>query len=206
MYGGYDEVGKLGFSPDGRKLVHRARTGERWVAVTNKVASAPFSVMRDPVLSPNGRDAFAASDGKEWFVVCDGRRGKGCSEVSDPVFSPDGRHLAYRAVRDGKPLLVCDGREGFEGQDVTWLGFSPDGRHLAAIVARDGQATMTLDGIPSPDHARVAVPERFDVFPGKVRYVVFDKTDDAKEFAATLVETDWPKDRAWEARFAAPAK
>ena len=68
----FDAVSALTFSPDGKRLAYRARTGDKWRVVCDGQASADFEFVGPPVLSPDGkRVAFGALRNRtfSWEVV-----------------------------------------------------------------------------------------------------------------------------------------
>jgi subtilisin family serine protease len=97
----------------------------------------------------------------------------------------NGRLNAYATLRTlqgpyPRPVNVAsnDGTAGGVVEGKT-LVFSPDSRHLAVVANRDGEHSLIIDGREGPAHARIEVPRRCDALAGRMRCVVFDRTETA---------------------------
>jgi len=143
-HGNHGWIGGLYFSPDGKRFAFDLATSGSAYA-KHKIVEVDgaegeeydFPGVGKVIYSPDGMSmAYTAYNGSNGnFVVLDGMEGSSYNEVDDPIFSRDGRHLAYRAVRNGRDLVVRDNVPGRDYNNVWGLVFSADGR--LAYAARD---------------------------------------------------------------------
>ena len=142
--GTYDEVGRIAFSPDAKRLAFRARRKDQWVLFVDRaeveLIGGPLDPRMDwdPVFSPQGELAYI--DG-----VPNNRRCRLIREqdqeaavwqaIDSPRFSPNGKDFAYLAQQDDEWFIVRNG-DRVAGSTADFfsqgsLKFSPDGSQLA---------------------------------------------------------------------------
>ena len=81
---------------------------------------------------------------------------------------------------------------------------SRSGGPRRGAASRAGIHFIVLDGLEGPRHNQIVVPRQAFDTPGKLRYVVVDRSaGDARN--ASLVEVPWPADRTFEDAFPPPA-
>lgn len=142
--GNHGWINGLYFSPDGKRFAFDLATSESAYAKHKIVEfdgaegnEYEFPGVGKAIFSPDGsRMAYTAYNGSNGnFLVLDGVEGRSYNELGDPIFSPESRHVAYRAVRNGRDLVVLDDIEGRDYNNVWGLTFSADGR--LAYAARE---------------------------------------------------------------------
>jgi len=146
----YDNVGKIYFSPDSRRVLYTAFRDRKAFVVLDGVPGKAYDAIGYPTqpFSPDSQRVthLAARNGKKTVVV-DGKEEGNYEEIPWLWFSPDSRRLAYRVQRGGKELTVVDGQEG-KPYDLTFAPtFSPDCRHVANFVDHRGKTFVVVDGI-----------------------------------------------------------
>lgn len=161
LLGEHDDVGCIGFSPDGRCIAYAARKQAVWHVFVDGKPQGEYPRLGDGsigsgaklLFSPDGtRVAYVAQksvqrraeDGgltTHTVVVVDGNEGRLYDGIwaYGPRFSPDSRHLGYFARKETKELLVLDGREG-----PLWDRVISDPRHWI------GRPLLTTDDLTRP--------------------------------------------------------
>ena len=158
----FDGVDRLRFSPDGRRLVYRAKKGEKQVLVEDgKVLKSFDGIKGMPVFSPDSKHlAFMGVNGRKISVVFDGKVIlKGYQNAREPTFSPDSRHFAV-AVKDQKKWKIA--RDG-KVSDKTYkfiqsLVFSPDSGRFAYAAQTGQELFLVVDGKEAPHFKTVGTP------------------------------------------------
>ncbi len=122
----FDGFFNIVFSPDSRRLLFKARRGNRWLMVIDGVASKEY-------------DAGTTDD-------------ISFSEDDEIAFSPDSRRVAYVAQKMGKEMVVVDGAEGKLYDDINNLQFTHDGRHYAYTAQRGAKYVVVVNGVESKEY------------------------------------------------------
>lgn len=181
---GWQGVGQMVFSPDGRHWAYQAIAGpSKQHVVTDGYFGRPFASVGNLTYSADGRHfAHAAVDTREQFlnvvkvqrdkllhasdwrkdckqyVVADGVEGRLYPATGPPVFSPRGRRLAYVVRADDRQFPVVDGAQQAAYDRVGEPTFSSDGGHVLHGAVRDGKCFAVLDGHPGPPFEAIAEP------------------------------------------------
>jgi Tol biopolymer transport system component len=146
----YDNVGKLYFSPDSRRVLYTAwRAGKAFVVIDGVPGKAYDAIgYPEQPFSPDSRRVayLAARDGKR-MVVADGKEEGDYEEIAWLWFSPDSRHVAYRAKRGKKQFAVVDGHKGKPYDLLFAPTFSPDCRRVAYFADDTGKTFVVVDGV-----------------------------------------------------------
>jgi hypothetical protein len=141
----YDEIRRITFSPDGRRLAFAARRGEgastTWMVVVDGVEGKGYDAVVDgPVFSPDSRRVGyqvgvgrgAGPQAVSLVVVVDGREWE--PSPAPPVFS--------------EPLPPEEFENLFYWQNApARLRFSPDGRQVAAVLWGRAGYRVVVDGV-----------------------------------------------------------
>jgi WD40-like Beta Propeller Repeat len=146
----FDNVGKLCFSPDSRRVLYAAWRAGKAFAVLDGVPGRAYDMVGYPAqpFSPDSRRVayLAARDGKQ-VVVVDGQEEGDYEAVPWLWFSPDSRRVAYRAQRGQKEFAVVDGHEGKPYDLIFAPTFSPDSRRVAYFAEHAGKTFVVVDGV-----------------------------------------------------------
>ncbi|MEW6683817.1 MAG: hypothetical protein AB1451_12990 [Nitrospirota bacterium] len=159
----YDEIGVIDFSQDGQRLAYTARRGDRWMVVVDGVEQGDYDLALSfggiiPLeipgfFDPTGeRVAYAAKRGGRWSAVIDGVEGPPYDWIDafSARFSADGRHLAYKAMQAGQPIVVLDGAEQEARYDrIGSVAFLSDGRFVY-LAERGHERFVVVDGHERP--------------------------------------------------------
>jgi Tol biopolymer transport system component len=93
---------------------------------------------------------------------------RSCEQIEEVIFSPDSRHLASKAMENGKWVVFLDDNKGAEYNLVSNLIFSPDGSQLIYSALKNNRRLIvknkeeitggmaTLAPLFSPDGSRFA--------------------------------------------------
>jgi len=170
----YELIGRLVFSPDGKRLAYSARISSsppKSCLVVDGRECPPFcSQIIDETLrfSPDSkRIAWVACTDEGQKLVLDGVEGKPWFSVSSPVFSPDSKHIAYIATpaEMGTQFVVLDGKPtqpAVEGVNMKFrsikdkitpgilegsLCFSPDSKQIAWVCASNIKGSIRMQAV-----------------------------------------------------------
>ncbi len=183
----FDSIGRLTFSPDGKRLAFYAVDGKPCVVVDGKAGKRydRIDLIRGSLLfSPDGRRlAYLAEEfGGKSFLVLDGREYGECSEM--PSFSADGRHVAYT---DGHAVFVDGEQVSKRYPEVLRVRISPNGKRVAYKAKERGNFVLVVDDeeypgysnhspVFSPDSSRLA----YQSVDEKGSFVVLDEKPGAR--------------------------
>ena len=175
----FDHVGLPVFSPDGRRLAHRARLGTREFIVLDGVPGPGFDFVGTPVFAPDGKTvAYWARRGDDELIVHGDRRGpvfRAPSHIGAPAFDAAGDGPYYLAEIDDlterlmdwdrvaaesasmwRPTLAAaTGELAYWGSDADGLVLSRGGR-VGLAVDWPAYAPETPPLVYSPDGRHLA--------------------------------------------------
>jgi Tol biopolymer transport system component len=157
----FDKVDDILFSPDGSKVVYRAKLGTKEFIMVGDKKGPEFDRVdlglafhRLQPFSPDGlKLIYSAIEGDKWFAVIDGQKGPEYLAIMDPVFAPDGTAM-YAAMEGdlndkGKWFIVV-GRERVTAVQAPFVfrpTVSQDIKRLAYVAVDDkGYLLVTHDG------------------------------------------------------------
>jgi hypothetical protein len=146
----YANIGKLCFSPDGRRVVYTAWRAGKAFAVIDGMPGKPYDAIGYPTqpFSPDSRRIayLAVRDGKQ-LVVADGQEEGDYEAVPWLGFSSDSRRVAYRAQHGQKEFAVVDGHRAKPYDLIFAPTFSPDSRRVAYFAEHAGKTFVVVDGV-----------------------------------------------------------
>jgi WD40-like Beta Propeller Repeat len=111
---GYDGIGRVRFSGDGRHVAYEATDGGKdFVVVDGQEGTRYHDIVDDTLTSsPNGSGVAYAytQDDNTVVMIVDGRVFSPADEVlvGSPVFSPDGKSIAYGAFQDKRWFVIVN--------------------------------------------------------------------------------------------------
>lgn len=136
-------LGGAVFTPDGR-LMYAARTGKRYVVVTDGQASPEYDLLKTIAASPWRPRTVEVMD--RLWQEDESARGFDRAYDANLTFTPPGTgRVLYIARRDGQDRLVIDGQEVAAYDTIGRIACSPDGARLALAVKADGKWRVVLD-------------------------------------------------------------
>jgi serine/threonine protein kinase/Tol biopolymer transport system component len=145
---GYDGLGGLSWTPDGRLVYFSAADGsaDLWLMNSDRSHARPIASGSNPAACPDGRTVvFASSVGVNsniWRVHTDGgslrQLTQGGSNDSNPSCSPDSKWVIFDSDRSGKGTLWKVSIDGGSANQVTdyesmYPAISPDGKWIACL-------------------------------------------------------------------------
>ncbi len=193
----FDQVAKLSFSPDGKRVAFGVEQGgKQFFVVDNRVGSEKeFDKVAGGSFtwSPDGKQyAYGAVRDSKVIIISAGRESKAYKEATQPMFSPDSQHVVYVASpAENQAVVVLDEKEQKQYRRVVAesIRYSPDSKRLAYIASHndpqgkeqmffviDGQETTPYDALNrdsfifSPDSKRTS----FQCVKNKKAIVVID--------------------------------
>jgi hypothetical protein len=137
----FEGIAQLGFGPDSREVVYRARRGSVAYVVRGTEPGPPYDEVDRLVVSSTGNVAFFARKGRAWSVVTDRALHGPYDRPGELVFSNDGTALAFSAEVGGRQRIYRDGVEveapipftsarslRFSGVDLAYVARDPQGK------------------------------------------------------------------------------
>lgn len=148
---GYDSIGSISMSPDGKRLAYEARQGESDFFVLDGAELKSYGLVYGFTFSPDSRRyAYMGSSKGRATAVVDGEEveTQALHFVSDFTFSPDAKRLAYviQTKPDRWSHVVLDGKQGPRFENAYALSFSPDSKRFAYSVQDGGDRRAVIDG------------------------------------------------------------
>jgi hypothetical protein len=134
-----DEIGEWVVTTDGLRTAYTARSGTRWSAIVDGVASTPCARVQYLRFGDRGkRLAWACVEGGQSSLVVDGAPGKPFLAVSPPVLAsraPDVAYIAHDGM--GEWVIAGDSSSG-PFSEVRQLVMPKNGGPVAFIARTDG--------------------------------------------------------------------
>lgn len=119
------------FSPDGSKVVYRAKQGGKEFIVVNDQRGPEFNNVGSPVFSPDGEKmAYVAKQGSKEFIVFNNKRKMIDTVIWRYVFSQRASNMFYEIRQVSKGIILV-GEKGPDFDRVWPPIFSSDGSKLA---------------------------------------------------------------------------
>lgn len=152
---GYDSIGAISMSPDGKRLAFEVRRGDREFIVLDGAEQKPYALTDGFTFSPDGRRfAYMGSSEATAAAVIDGKEAppERLHFVSDFAFSPDSKRLAYVIQTEPRRWrhVVLDGEKGPRFENAYGLTFSPDSKRFAYGVQDGSDRRAVIDGNKGP--------------------------------------------------------
>jgi Tol biopolymer transport system component len=149
----YQEVSKIAFSANGRKVAYKVRKeGKEFVVVGNQAGELYDKVVKEMslLISPDGqRVAYQAKRGEKEYLVFNGQESKPYDDVSPSGFSPDGSVILCEIGEGGKYFILVNSPAGEkETPRYDYSGdlpfFSPDSRIIFYILEDQEKRERTI--------------------------------------------------------------
>lgn len=152
----YDQVSRLTFSSDGKKIAYSASLDKQTYLVVNNVSKAvSYEKINSIVFSPDGnRIAYVANNGRRFVIVLDDKAGKEYEEIGTLgtgngeafiIFSPDSQKIAYKVVTESGAFVVVNQQSGKIYTDITSFQFSDDSKQFAYQAERGTQEITVVN-------------------------------------------------------------
>ena len=172
----YTALGKIQYSPDGRRMAFATMIGEKMCIVIDGAIGPEFDKIGYLVFSADSRRvAYMVFQGGKGFFVIDGVKSPAYDRINDLVFSPDSKHVCYGMNSEGKWWVVTDGKEEKAYDDISlkkW--YSPDSERIAYWAREGKKQFMVINGVEKPVPG-IAGGTTFSPDSGRIAYLVQEK-------------------------------
>jgi WD40 repeat protein len=147
---GYDSIGWITMSPDGKRLAYKASRGEGEFFVLDGAELKSYRLVSGFTFSPDSRRYAYMGDNERATAVVDGEEveTQALHFVDHFTFSPDAKRVAYviQPEPDRWSHVVLDGKQGPRFENAHDLSFSPDSKRFAYSVQDGGDRRAVIDG------------------------------------------------------------
>ncbi len=141
IFGPWQAVAELKFTPDGCSLVHAAESDQGWHLVRDGSPGPAYEAIfsESLTLHPSGLVAFAVRDGNAALVIVNGEPGPRFSSVGSMTVAPDGTRVGYVGHRGDQAFLVVGGMVLGPFEAVAEYAWTAPGTEPAFVARREGR-------------------------------------------------------------------
>jgi len=155
---GYENVGNIALSPDGKSIAYVVvkGVGEQTVALNGTLGKSHAVIEKGPFFSPDSKRCFyVARDGEKRAIVADNAESNAYDAVNAMIISPDSTRLASIMKMDNKQMVVVEGKEEARYDSVWYLAFSPDSKRVAYAAKKGNKWMSVIDGENGAEYEQI---------------------------------------------------